>query len=74
VTPTATPTPTVTPTPFPGSDGDVNDNGYVNAVDLELLVGWFYGGSGAVYTDIDGSGSSDAGDLARELELLAPLL
>lgn len=70
-----TPTPTRTPTPFPGSNGDVNDDGYVGVVDLELLVAWFYGGGvGAVYTDIDGSGSSDAADLAREVQLLAPLL
>lgn len=48
---------------------DMDGNGHVNGVDIELLVDHAYGGQQANCPDVDGSGIHDTGDLSTWIDL-----
>ncbi len=48
---------------------DMDGNGRVNGVDIELLVDHSYGGQGANCPDVDGNGIHDTGDLSAWIDL-----
>jgi len=48
---------------------DMDGNGRVNGVDIELLVDHFYGGQAAECPDVDGNGIHDTGDLSAWIDL-----